>query len=90
LGDTLSISPPLEVVDEAVANNAWLIWMTHVGQSDMDATQTQILDDLIAYIKRINVDIVTVHSGLDIIGNIVGINDNQFYMRADGENNIVN
>lgn len=77
-------------VDEAIANNQWLVWMLHCGMVEFDTTQQQHLRDLVLYIKSKNVDITTIQGGLDKVGNIVDINQRQFYMSADGTNNIIN
>lgn len=77
-------------VDEAVANNQILIWMLHCGMVEFDTTQQQHLRDLIAYTKSLNVEMPTVQGALDIAGNIIDVNDREFYMAADGTNNIIN
>lgn len=75
-------------VDEAVSEKAWLIWMLHCGQEAFTQEQTEILEQLIIYIKSLSVDILTVQEALDETGNVISVNDNQFYMTASGENNI--
>lgn len=78
------------LVDQAIAENGWLIWMLHCGQTVHDETQQQILDDLIAYIQTTEAKIVTLTEGIEMSGNPINVNDQQFYMSKTGENNIVN
>lgn len=75
-------------LDQAIANNEWLIFMTHVGMSSFDTTQLTHMDNLIAYAKQQGVDVVTVKDGINIRGNVIDINENQLYVGADGTNNI--
>lgn len=80
-------------VDEAVANDSWLIWMLHCGQAVHDEEQQEILEQLIQYIQSINVEIVSVTDGIDIYGNPIDIttSDGQrHYLASDGTNNIFN
>jgi len=56
-------------VDEAIENNCWLIFMTHAN--DIDDTQLQYISDLIDYIQSLNVDVVTLKKGVELIGNII-------------------
>lgn len=76
------------VVDDAIQNNAWLIWMLHCGQSAHDAVQQQHLNDLIAYIKTTSAKIVTCIDGIGIAGNPIDLNDQSLYVSKTGKNNI--
>ena len=78
------------LVDTAITQKSWLIFMLHCGQTVHDAAQQQHLDDLIAYIKQKNVKIATVSEGVDIVGNVIDINEQQLYVSKDGTNNIAN
>jgi len=62
-------------VDEAVANNMYLVLMMHPGYADHDATQQQHVIDLLAYIKSLNVLTLTLNDALDKIGNLVDVGD---------------
>ena len=62
-------------VDEAVANNSWLIFMLHPQMSVHTDAITQMIDDLITYIKSINVDILTLNEGYNIFGNALECGD---------------
>ncbi len=57
------------LVDSAVTNNAWLIFMLHPGAVDHDATQQAYLEETIQYIQSLNVDIVNLQDGYDVFGN---------------------
>ncbi|MCU5297017.1 BppU family phage baseplate upper protein [Bacillus paranthracis] len=75
-------------VDEAIANNQWLIFMLHVGNPEHDATQQQHLSDLIDYIKTKPIKIATVKEGYEIYGNLIDYNDQEIYFSKLGKNNI--
>ena len=62
-------------VDEAVANNSWLIFMLHPQMSAHTDELTQKIDDLITYIKSIGVDILTLNDGYNIFGNVLECGD---------------
>jgi|GEM_PF-6811588 len=62
-------------VDEAIANNAWLIFMMHTWSPDHDATQQQHISDLIDYIKSKIVPIMNVEDALNRVGNLMDIGD---------------
>ena len=62
-------------VDEAVANNSWLIFMLHPQMAVHTDAITQMIDDLITYIKSIGVDILTLNDGYNIFGNALECGD---------------
>lgn len=64
-------------VDDAIANNGWIVFMTHVSATyeGMDETQWQHISDLIDYIKSQNVDIVTTSEGYKYFGNKIFVGD---------------
>lgn len=67
-------------VDQAIENDAWLIFMTHVGGNDQhDATQQSYLEQTIQYVKSKNIDVVTLDEGMNRRGNIVDIG--RYYKR---------
>lgn len=53
-------------IDEAVAQNGWLIFMMHPSDVAHDATQQAILEQIIQYIQSINVNILTLDQGYDL------------------------
>lgn len=62
-------------VDEAVANNSWLIFMLHPQMAVHTDAITQMIDDLITYIKSIGVDVLTLNDGYNIFGNALECGD---------------
>lgn len=62
-------------VDEAVENNAWLIFMLHPHMDEHTEELNQTIDDLIVYIKSIGVDIVTLNDGYSVFGNALECGD---------------
>lgn len=61
-------------VDKAVAENGWLIFMTHVGGNDQhDDTQQTYLEETIKYVKQRGIEVVTFDEGLNRRGNIVDV-----------------
>lgn len=78
------------IVDTAFQNNEWIIWMLHCGMTEHDATNQQILDDLIAYIKSKNIETVNLQEGFERYGNAISLDEDKYYYAADGKNNIIN
>jgi peptidoglycan/xylan/chitin deacetylase (PgdA/CDA1 family) len=66
-------------VDEAIAQNGWLIWLMHSANTAVDSTQLNYLQQLIQYAKSKGVDVVTMQEALDRMGNIVDIGDYDEY-----------
>ena len=58
-------------VDECYAQNGWLIFMTHVDDTNHTDEDNQMLRDLIDYINAKGIDIVTISEGFEIFGNTV-------------------
>lgn len=58
-------------VDECIANNRWLVFMTHVDDTAHTTEDTQNLSSIIDYIKEKGVDIVTLSEGFEVFGNVV-------------------
>lgn len=59
------------LVDRCVAENGWLVFMTHVDDVNHTEEDTTNLGLLIDYIKGKGVDIVTMSEGFEIFGNAV-------------------
>lgn len=74
-------------VDNAVANNGWLIFCLHSGASAFDATQQQYLDDLLAYIQSLGVETGNLSAGYEVFGNYIecGASANTSIPRTDAE-----
>lgn len=67
-------------VDKAVENNAWLVFMLHVGVQDV--SQFAVLEELIDYIQSLNVQILNPTDAYKIHGNKVfmgDVQDNNFF-----------
>lgn len=79
-----------DIVDNAITNNEWIIWMLHCGMTEHDATNQQILDDLIAYIKSKNIKTVNLQEGFERYGNAISLDDDKYYYASNGDNNIIN
>ena len=71
--DTSSLEYYKYMVDQAVANNAWLMFLTHCGADDHTDLQQEYLEEIIKYIQSLNIPIVTFSEGLEKRGNIIDI-----------------
>jgi peptidoglycan/xylan/chitin deacetylase (PgdA/CDA1 family) len=81
-----------QIVDDAVANNAWLIWEMHINMASFDANQRIILGQIIDYIKGLNIQIVNIRDGLNYYEPLVtsddyskGLNDDYFTLHKTGK-----
>lgn len=77
-------------VDEAVANDGWLVWMSHAEYESFDETQIGYIRELIDYAREQGVEIVNLEQGFDRIGNVVEAgwdskDYNYFAVGCDGE-----
>lgn len=57
-------------VDSAVAQNGWLVFMSHSQNATLNDTILNIVRDLIDYAASKGVEIVTISEGLKIFGNV--------------------
>ena len=73
-------------LDLAIANNGWLVFMSHSQFAAFDATQVQAIKDLIDYARTQGVEIVTLDEGLDIYGNLLDQGD---YSDANADYTII-
>lgn len=62
-------------IDECVANNGWLIWVTQSQDDAFDSTLQGYIGDLIDYAREQGVIITNMEDGLDTIGNVIDIGD---------------
>lgn len=67
--DTSSLAYYKYMVDRAVSENGWLIFLTHCREHN--ATQQGYLEQVIQYVKSLNIPVVTLSEGLRKRGNIV-------------------
>lgn len=74
-GDNNTLNFFKSKVDATVAANGWLIFMLHPHMEQHTETLTQIIDDLITYIKSIDVEIMTLNDGYSIFGNALECGD---------------
>lgn len=74
-------------VDYCLANNTWMIFMSHATGYDTLAEQ-QVISDLIDYIKSVNITIGTVSEALDIFGNPLSIGNVTRYLKLLGNNEV--
>jgi len=61
------------VIDEAVANNNWVIFMTHIGE--MTPTQIEHLEQVIDYTISLGVEVVNLRDGIELYGNVIFAGD---------------
>lgn len=63
------------VLDEAIANNGWVIFKSHSQYPSFNATQIQLIRDIIDYAKSNGIENVSLSEGLDRVGNIIDVGD---------------
>lgn len=71
--DTSTLEYYKWLVDEAVKNNAWLMFLTHCGAEAHTDVQQGYLEETIKYVQSLNIPIVTFSEGLARRGNIVDV-----------------
>ncbi|MDU4659685.1 MAG: polysaccharide deacetylase family protein [Clostridium butyricum] len=86
LNKTQDISVYTALIDEAIANNAWLIFGTHGGNtSQIDGNY---LGQILTYVQTKNIPILTFKDALKYKGNALSIGDREskkkFYVGNDG------
>ncbi len=72
--DTTSLEYYKSRVDEAVANNSWVVFMLHTS-GVLDATQQQHLRDLVDYIRGLSIPILNPSEALQEVGNLIDIGE---------------
>ena len=60
-------------VDKAIAENGWLIFMTHIGETDEQGVQD--IKDTLDYIISKGVEVVTLKDGFEVFGNSLFLGD---------------
>jgi peptidoglycan/xylan/chitin deacetylase (PgdA/CDA1 family) len=63
-------------LDEAIADNAWIVYMLHSNNLTFDDTQKQHLRDIIAYARSQGVPILSMTNAYKIFGNAIKVGDN--------------
>lgn len=71
-----------EKIDEAIANNGWIIFKSHSQYESFDENQLQIIRQIIDYAREQQMLEVNVEEGLNYIGNLIDTGD--FTRRAQG------
>lgn len=71
-------------IDEAVSKKTWLIFMTHVWHEDHTQEQIDLLEQIIDYIKTVDMDIINLRDGYRRFGNLIEI-ENQFQFTNSGD-----
>jgi len=82
--DTSSLEYYEGLVDEAIANNGWLVFTLHAWHEDFDATQFGYLEQLIQYCQTKGVAIVTASTAFDMFGNQNQVGDYLGYWNLEG------
>lgn len=69
-------------IDEAIANNGWIIFKSHSQYTEFDENQLQLIRQIIDYARQNNMLEVSLEEGLDLFGNLVDVGD--YTARAQG------
>ncbi|WP_373742576.1 BppU family phage baseplate upper protein [Jeotgalibaca porci] len=83
-GNNDSLAHHKAVIDKAIAENGWLIFMTHVWAHPIE--NDQLIADVLDYAISKNVEIVNLDDGLEVFGDKININDS---FRITAENRFV-
>lgn len=62
-------------MDEAIANNGWIIFKSHSQYPEFDANQLSLIRQIIDYARANNVSEVSVEEGLSYFGNLIDVGD---------------
>ena len=71
-----------EKLDEAIANNGWIIFKSHSQYPSFNENQQQLIRQIIDYARQNNMIEVSLEEGLDLFGNLVDVGD--YTARAQG------
>ena len=64
-----------EKLDEAIANNGWIIFKSHSQYPSFDENQQQLIRQIIDYARANNISEVSVDEGLSHFGNLIDVGD---------------
>ena len=72
-------------IDNTILNGGWLILMMHCAEPTHDASQTEVLRQIIQYAQSQNVEIVNLQEGFEHFGNMIEVEgvtslDNRGYL----------
>lgn len=72
-----------EKLDEAIANDGWIIFKSHSQYTSFDENQLQLIRQIIDYARANNITEVSVDEGISYFGNLIDVGD--YTARAQGE-----
>lgn len=89
-GQTIDLDTYKALVDSAVSNNGWLIFMSHSQYNCMTPASAEVIKSLIDYIRSVGADIVSMREGYARYGNVINVEDKTvrdggFKVGADGK-----
>lgn len=64
-----------EKLDEAIANNGWIIFKSHSQYPSFDENQQQLIRQIIDYARANNISEVSVDEGISHFGNLIDVGD---------------
>lgn len=64
-----------EKLDEAIANNGWIIFKSHSQYTSFDENQQQLIRQIIDYARANNISEVSVDEGISYFGNLIDVGD---------------
>lgn len=64
-----------EKLDEAIANDGWIIFKSHSQYPSFDENQQQLIRQIIDYARANNISEVSVDEGLSHFGNLIDVGD---------------
>lgn len=70
---TMTLEKAKAVIDEAIAQKKWGIFILHKvdeGQDDTESISSELLADILAYVNEVNIEVVTNSEGLARLGEI--------------------
>ena len=89
LGETLytTFEQYKEKIDEAIANNGWIIFKSHSQYESFDENQLQIIRQIIDYVREQQMLEVNLEEGLNYMGNLIDTGD--YFKKAQGSDYFV-
>lgn len=64
-----------EKLDEAIANDGWIIFKSHSQYTSFDENQQQLIRQIIDYARANNISEVSVDEGISHFGNLIDVGD---------------
>ncbi len=95
-GTRKTLSEWEDIIDTAIEEKQWIIFMLHVGSNLHQPADDQMIADIIDYIQSVDADIVRCDEALDRVGNVIDYGDYEddeyFQLGCNGQvrsNNII-